>query len=73
MHIISSIYFYHVIRSIIHMFLFVVLPVQLKYIRLFPLCCNTAYLFYVCQTSVFLIGKLPLKEATTNNKSIFPY
>jgi len=61
MYIISSIYFCYILRSVIHMFLFVVLQVQLMYASLYALHCNTAYLIYVYQTTAFLIGKLLLR------------
>ena len=57
MHVIFSIYFCYVLRSVIHMFLFVVLQVQLMYVSLCALRCNIAYLVYVRQTAAFLIGK----------------
>jgi len=57
MHVISSIYFCYILKSVIYMFLFVVLQVQLMYVSLCALRCNTAYLIYVCQTATFLIGK----------------
>ena len=58
MHVISLIYLCYILKSVIHMFLLVVLQVQPMYDSLYVLRCNTAYLIYVCQTTAFLIGKL---------------
>jgi len=57
MHVISSIYLCYVLRSVIHMSLFVVLQVQLMDVSLCALRCNTAHLSYVCQTAAFVNRK----------------
>jgi len=54
MHVIPLIYFSYIPRCVIHIFLFVMLQVQPKYVSLCALRCNTAYLIYVCQTAAVM-------------------